>query len=159
MVARIDFVQRDAPGRHFRLFEAERAGDRNRQTLEGADQALPFLLRQRRGFAVLGQARLCQNDVAEPPRQVMREDHGQLLPGRRQRFGPQPVVQFLLGDGGQQIDIDKQGLGFVMAADDPAHVENDRTGQTKMREQQRATPLGQFATIGLQECGRARRAM
>ena len=42
---------------------------------------------------------------------------------------------------GQQVDLQAQRRGVGMAADDAAHVEDDRPGQAEVGEQQRAAPL------------------
>src|SRR5437879_5762031 len=58
--ARIDFVQGHAARSDLRFLEAERAGQRNRQLLDRADQTPAFLARQGGGLAILDQAGLLE---------------------------------------------------------------------------------------------------
>ena len=68
MVARIDFGEGDAAGRHFRLAETECTRYRQRQSLETGDETSTLRLTQRRRLAIRRQIGLRQERVAQSPR-------------------------------------------------------------------------------------------
>jgi hypothetical protein len=149
-----DLVEGDSPGRDLCLAEAERACHRQAQPLHARHEARPVRPAQGRSPAVGGQARLRQQGVAEPPRQVRRQHDGQLLLARRGCLHAQNLVEGRFLRPRQEVQLQSECFGARVAADRPADVEHDGARQAEVGEQQRAARRRQRLAVLLDHAHR-----